>query len=367
MSENLIYGADILNYGAVCDGKTDCSDAFIKAIENGESLISVPYGTYLITKPIELSSNIKLHLHPSACLKFVPSSKDSKKMFYAKNGGAIEICGGILDIAEKAILDCVLGFDGCEMVRISSCTINAPHVKASILLKNSSSCCINGVTFNGMSDCIKLVGECENITFKNSNVRASANVLQLGEAKAKADVKGLSVRNIDVSFCDSFFEFLNGSATLVSAENISARISFCFAKLFDIFNLEDSDFENIKAYLIDRGLNGDKTKCYFSFASCPDGLEIRNFERVSDMESVPFAPTFIMKNTNADVGKFLIDGMTLDNVIAARGKSKTVAMTTAKLSNPCNKFIYTLEVKVSKDDCFTIPLGGFEYMSINRH
>jgi hypothetical protein len=222
------------------------------------------------------------------------------------------------------------------------------------------------ITFNGMSDCVKLLGECENITFKNSTVRASANVLQLGEAKVKTDVKGLYVRNIDVSFCDSFFEFLNGSANLVSAENIKVRISFSFAKLFDIFDLEDSEFENIKAYLIDRGLNADKTKCYFSFASCPDGLEIRNFERVSDMESIPFAPTFIMKNTNADTGKLLIDGMALDNVIAARGKSKTVAMTTAKLANPCNKFIYTLEVGVSKDDSFTLPLGGFDYMSINR-
>ena len=366
MSENLIYGADIQSYGAVCDGKTDCSDAFIKAIENGESLICVPYGTYILTKPVELSSNVKLHLHPSACLKFAPSSKDIKKMFYAKNGGGIEICGGILDIGEKAILDSVLSFDGCESVRISNCTINAPHVKASVLFKNTSSCCISNVTFNGMSDCVKLLGECENITFKNSTVRASANVLQLGEAKVKTDVKGLYVRNIDVSFCDSFFEFLNGSANLVSAENIKARISFSFAKLFDIFDLEDSEFENIKAYLIDRGLNADKTKCYFSFASCPDGLEIRTFERVSDVESIPFAPTFIMKNTNADTGKLLIDGMALDNVIAARGKSKTVAMTTAKLANPCNKFIYTLEVGVSKDDSFTMPLGSFDYMSINR-
>ena len=41
MSENLIYGADILGYGAVADGATDCSDAFLKAIENGENLISV--------------------------------------------------------------------------------------------------------------------------------------------------------------------------------------------------------------------------------------------------------------------------------------------------------------------------------------
>ena len=367
MSENLIYGADILAYGAVVDGKTDCSKAFIKAIQNGESLITIPYGTYLITNPIMLSSNVKLHFHPSACVKFGPSSKNIKTMFHAQNSGGIEICGGIFDINDKAILDSVLCFEGCENVRISSCTVNAPHCRTSILLKNTNSCCIRGVTFNGMSDCVKLLESCNSVTIKNSTVKSAANVIGLGDSKTTADVCNLEARNIDVSFCDSFFEFLCGSAEHVTAENINARISFCFAKLFDTFNLEDSDFESIKAYLIDRGLNEGKTKCYFSFASCPDGFEIRDFQRVSDMESTPLVPTFIIKNTNADTAKLLIDGMTLDNVIAARGMSKTVSMTTAKLANPCNKFIYTLEVGVNKGDVFTVPLGGFDYISINRH
>ena len=367
MSENLIYGADITAYGAIGDGKTDCSDAFIKAIENGESLICIPFGTYLITKPIVLGSNIKLHFHKSACVKFVPAQKDKKPLFCAKNGASVEICGGIFDVYEKALLTSVMEFDACENVRVSDCTINAPHAQASVLLKYTDACIISGVTFNGMSDCVKLIGECDGITVKNSTVKAAANVLQLGEAKAGADVKNLCVRNINVTFCDSFFEFLGGCASFVEAENIEARISFSFAKLFDSFNLEDCEFEGIKAYLIDRGLNEGKTKCYFSFASCPDGLEIREFVRVSDMESTPHAPTFILKNTNADKAKLLIDGMTLDNVIAARGKSKTVSMTTAKLSNPCGKFIYTLEVGVDKEDTLTLPLGGFDYMSINRH
>ena len=196
MSENLIYGADILAYGAVGDGKTDCSDAFIKAIENGESLISIPYGTYLITKPIMLSSNVKLHFHPSACVKFSPSAKDIKTMFYAQNIGGIEICGGIFDINEKAILESVFCFDSCEGVRITSCAVNAPHAKSSVLLKNTTFCRINCTTFNGMSDCVKLLGDCESITVKNSTVKGAANVIQVGESNAKATVCNLEVRNI---------------------------------------------------------------------------------------------------------------------------------------------------------------------------
>jgi hypothetical protein len=73
-----------------------------------------------------------------------------------------------------------------------------------------------------------------------------------------------------------------------------------------------------------------------------------------------------MKNSNAAMSKMIIDGIALDNVIAARGKSKTVSMTTAKLTNPCGKFIYTLEIGINKDDMFTIPYGDFDYMRIDR-
>ena len=231
MSENLIYGVDITAYGAVGDGKSDCSGALIKAIENGESLISIPYGTYLITKPVAISSNVKLHFHTSACVKFAPASKDVQTMFYCRERSAVEIYGGIFDIHEKALLTSVFDFDSCESVRVSNLTINAPHASASIMFKNTSDCCVNGVTFNGMSDCVKLIGECENITVKNCTVKAAANVVQMGASKTKADVKRLDVRNVTVSFCDSFFEFLNGTASLICAENIEARISFCFAKL----------------------------------------------------------------------------------------------------------------------------------------
>ena len=94
MSENLIYGADITAYGAVADGKTDCSDAFIKAIENGESLIVVPYGRYSIKKTIKLNSNTKIHLHPNALILFDHESDENAPLFYAEGASSIEIHGG---------------------------------------------------------------------------------------------------------------------------------------------------------------------------------------------------------------------------------------------------------------------------------
>lgn len=63
---------NILDFGAVADGKGDCTDAFRKAIETAASAgggrILVPEGVYL-TGPIHLESNIELHLE-GATMKF---------------------------------------------------------------------------------------------------------------------------------------------------------------------------------------------------------------------------------------------------------------------------------------------------------
>ncbi|MDD5766684.1 MAG: glycoside hydrolase family 28 protein [Candidatus Marinimicrobia bacterium] len=66
-------------YGAVGDGKTDCSDAIKQAIEAchlaGGGRVIVPAGTFL-TGAIQLKSNVNLYIDRSATLLF---SKDTKK------------------------------------------------------------------------------------------------------------------------------------------------------------------------------------------------------------------------------------------------------------------------------------------------
>ena len=63
----------IVEYGAVGDGKTKNTDAFARAIAAcgvaGGGRIIVPPGTWL-TGPIELKSNIDLHLETGATVLF---------------------------------------------------------------------------------------------------------------------------------------------------------------------------------------------------------------------------------------------------------------------------------------------------------
>ena len=70
---------NISEYGAVGDGKTDCTDAFKKAIDvchsEGGGRVVVPEGVYL-TGAIHLKSNVNLHVKKDATILF---SQDYKK------------------------------------------------------------------------------------------------------------------------------------------------------------------------------------------------------------------------------------------------------------------------------------------------
>ena len=119
----------------------------------------------------------------------------------------------------------------------------------------------------------------------------------------------------------------------------------------------DVDVCNIETYC-----NSNKATAYFDLKGNLDGVEVCDFSRNEDLEARPFAPTLIFKPTKDST--VIIDGMMLDHVINARALSKTVSMTTARLTNPTNKFIYTLECTIIKNDALTIPFGDFNSMAI---
>jgi polygalacturonase len=69
----------VTDFGAKGDGTTDCSEAFNKAIEEcsrtGGGRVIVPTGEFL-AGPIHLKSNVNLHLHEDAVIRF---HKDSRR------------------------------------------------------------------------------------------------------------------------------------------------------------------------------------------------------------------------------------------------------------------------------------------------
>lgn len=355
MSENLIYGADITSYGAVGDGNTDCSDAFIKAIENGESLICLPYGKYIIKKSIKLTSNTKLHFHPLAELYYEPSEDETLPLFYAEHESSIVIQGGKFHALGHGY-DCGL----MEFKNVSN--LKLTEFKAyfsSVSLSDCEEVNISKCSFIRINDAVRISGKCCNVCIKNIDVRNADTFIKADSCS----IVSLNIRNISINICDSLLELSNGDATGVLCEDISVVFRNCFVSVKKDFSLEDASFENIDVYSVSH-FEGNLENAYFYFGGSVDGVDVTGFKRNSDCEAVPFVPALVFKA--ADDSKAIIDGMMLDNVINARALSKTVDMTTARLTNPTNKFIYTLECGIKKNDTLTIPLGDFDNLTIYK-
>jgi polygalacturonase len=80
----------ITKYGAVADGKTDCSAAIKKAItacsEAGGGRVVIPAGEFL-TGAIHLQSNVNLHLETNAVLRFSTNPKDYLPVVFTRFEG----------------------------------------------------------------------------------------------------------------------------------------------------------------------------------------------------------------------------------------------------------------------------------------
>jgi Endopolygalacturonase len=78
---------DVTRFGAVGDGKTDCSKAFKKAINkcntDGGGRVVVPKGIYL-TGAIHLKSNVNLYVSKDAIIKFSTDPKQYLPIVYAR-------------------------------------------------------------------------------------------------------------------------------------------------------------------------------------------------------------------------------------------------------------------------------------------
>lgn len=80
----------ITNYGAVGDGTTDCTGAFINAVSScsqaGGGRVVVPGGIFL-TGPIHLKSNVNLHVSKNAIIKFSQNYSDYLPVVYTRFEG----------------------------------------------------------------------------------------------------------------------------------------------------------------------------------------------------------------------------------------------------------------------------------------
>lgn len=346
MSENLIYGADITAYGAVADGKTDCSDAFIKAIENGESLIVVPYGKYVLKKALKLTSNLKIHLHANAEMIF---DTKAKVCISANDCSCLIISGGSFVCNNEG--KTFLGLCECSNVKISDCTISSAN---GLSLKNCENVSMKNVGFDIDGNCVCIRGENDDLRMKNISAFSCVNVIDIDE---EASAENITVDGVTLSDCKHLLGVYSGKLEGAKITEVGGDFSDSLILVSKDGSLCDVDVDEVFVYC--SNASGSK---YFDLNGNIDGLEITSFKRSSDFEARPFISTLVLKPKENSTA--IIDGMLLDNVINARALSKTIKMTTARLTNPTGKFVYTLECGIDADDTLTIPLGDFDGLTI---
>ncbi len=352
MKENLIFGADITSFGAVGDGKTDCTQSFNDALCSGHNLITVPYGEYLIKSTLTISSNTKLHIHPAA--KIIFEAQDQNSLITATDdASSIIICGGNWYVkCEKEQKDAyVFDFCGVENLKMQNMTVNAESyctIKAQELcdFRFESIICNtrDAVCFINCSD-----GVVRNLTHTKGGFTLSFD----GENN-----------NIYVTHTTS-----KDVGSVIVADGVLNGI-----RIFDVF----ASFENhvlctkktcVVSDMLISGIcayNHTSTSAcaYFELYGKHESLEIESFKRDTDSEALPKIPTLKAKNTRASV---IIDGIALDEIISAKALSKITSMVPARLCDPHGKFVYTLETTLENADSFIIPSGKFDTLQVYGH
>lgn len=364
MKENLIFGADILSFGAVNDGKTDCTKAFECALGSNKNLITVPYGEYLIKKPLKIGSNTKLHLHPAAKLIFDVdwtdiSGNDCALISNADGACSVIISGGtwIVKNGAQNKNTCIFGFNSTENIRINDAVIKLESLRGIFLkevkdfrIENLRFVCDTDTTLPAVISDSCQSGSVRNLSYSCTKMPSENS----GVIEFYGKNSGIFINNAHFDSAPSFVR-VKDSAVLDDIQIYSLSGSFGYGVL-DVCkdcNVEYALICDIDAFCI----TATPMSAYFRLCGKLDTLVIENFKRDSFREALPAVPSAITENTETDL---IIDGLMLDEIINAKACSKIKSMLPARLSNPHGKFVYTLETSLDKNDSFVIPNGSFD-------
>ena len=109
-ADTVVAGYNVLDFGAVGDGKTDCTQAFQQAMDKmrnaGGGTVFVPEGRYVIKGTLQIPTSVTLRGEWAAPTSRSPAVKGSILMAYAGRGDAngtpfisVNQCAGIKDLS----------------------------------------------------------------------------------------------------------------------------------------------------------------------------------------------------------------------------------------------------------------------------
>lgn len=169
-------------FGAKADSITDCSDAFNKAIENGNITMLIPEGNYVLENPVALKSNTRIINQGIIYDKWTPALTTQTGLFDAVDASDITITGmniigtgaggtGVL-ISYKELLS----FNNCNKIKVSNCEITETNADFAIRFNKCRNCTAEDNYIDGYSySAIASLNACHNVRFENNTVMNCKN------------------------------------------------------------------------------------------------------------------------------------------------------------------------------------------------
>jgi len=202
-------GYNILNYGAVADGKTVNTMFIQKAIDecsaDGGGIVVIPKGTF-ITGQLELKNNVTLNVEKSGMLQSSIDIKDFCNDQHSMSLISINNVSNVSLVGEGTI-------DGRgDKFTIANEAPNRPYI---VLAKNSKNIRITGVTIkNSAYWCLRLLGN-EHVTIRGITIYSHTNYNNDG---IDIDSKNVIVSDCNID-CDDDAICLKSDSTSI-CENI---------------------------------------------------------------------------------------------------------------------------------------------------
>jgi len=226
----------IVDFGAIPDGKTMCTEFIQKAIDfcasTGGGTVTVPVGVYL-TNTIYLRSNVELHLQKNSVILGSTLAKEFDKglvnAFNIENcsitgNGTINGQGFVEFYPEKGPRHYDLFLYNCKNIKVTDITlINAPawtfrilrcdgvivqgiHIYSYVNVNNDGididgrNIVVTGCIIDSEDDAICLKSDepdflCENVTISNCVIASSCNAIKFGTSSLSG------FKNISISNC----------------------------------------------------------------------------------------------------------------------------------------------------------------------
>ena len=340
MAENLIYGKTVLDFGAKGDGKSDDTEAFIKAFSSTESLICIPFGHYTVKEELNLKSGVKVVCHPRAVIDFEGITIEEKAFKTIISGGiwncthkdncAFDLTDSVFCRVENAVItsyDCCIGVCGGKNLYLENLELKSSKQGSCLVFGGDVSFIkLNNVKFADGEKALELASGCYAFSFDTNNIVFDG--CEYGFFAKNFILANSYICDISGYTSQNSIHFEGGEIKDTIIKNISVYDGYIYSEGTKFFSLDILEFRRIAVREANAG------KYSFVAAKCPDCT-------------------------------LICDGIPLDAVILSKKSVPDVKITAAKLASVSpSVYNYTAELPLDREHTYIIPCGGFESINL---